>query len=438
MSICINPNCQNSQNQDTLLFCQSCGSELLLDGRYRVMRQLGGGGFGKTYEVNDWVPHTLGKPQNSVKVLKVLAHNHPKYVELFQREVQFLARFNHPGIPKVEADSYFTFKPHGYPEPLHCLVMEKIEGLDLKEYISRRGTGITQKQAMQWLFQLVAILGKIHAENFFHRDIKPSNIMLRSDGQLVLIDFGTAREVTNTYMSKQSAGQVTELFSAGYSPLEQLNGQAVPQSDFFALGRTFVYLLTGKAPSEFYDSYIDELKWRSAVPSLSPQFGEFLDRLMARLPSQRPQSAEIILQQLERLYQTLSQTEGSGTLKVTLPASSTKAHSQKLETDAASANTIHQTEASSSYQAPTSATVQTPANSSSPVSPSGDPLLESSFIYRCQQELAEFIGPMASIICQRTLSKNPKMSAAEFVAALAKTIPNPQESQAFQKRLIGR
>ena len=71
--------------------------------------------------------------------------------------------------------------------------------------------------------------------------------MLRPNGQLVLIDFGTAREATITYLAKVGAGyQITGIVSAGYTPPEQQNFQAVPQSDFFALGRTFVYLLTGQ------------------------------------------------------------------------------------------------------------------------------------------------------------------------------------------------
>ena len=72
--------------------------------------------------------------------------------------------------------------------------------------------------------------------------------MCKPNGQLVLIDFGTAREVSATYFAKVGQGQnVTGIVSPGYTPPEQTNGKAVPQSDFFALGRTFVYLLTGKA-----------------------------------------------------------------------------------------------------------------------------------------------------------------------------------------------
>jgi serine/threonine protein kinase len=69
--------------------------------------------------------------------------------------------------------------------------------------------------------------------------------MLTQNGLLVLIDFGTVREITDTYESKHAAKQITTIHTPGYAALEQFNGQASPQSDFFALGRTFVYLLTG-------------------------------------------------------------------------------------------------------------------------------------------------------------------------------------------------
>jgi serine/threonine protein kinase len=295
MSLCINPHCSSPQNPDNVLFCQACGSELLLEGRYRVIGILGGGGFGKTFAVSDVRTTTA-------KVLKVLINDHPKAVELFQREAEVLAQLKHPGIPEVDADGYFNFLPRNSQESLHCLVMEKIEGLDLEKYLRQRGDRpIEQKLALQWLNEIANILQQVHSQQFFHRDIKPSNIMLRADGRLALIDFGTARAVTGTYVAKQALGQVTGVISAGYTPPEQLNGQAVPQSDFFALARTFVYLLTGKDPSQFYDPMTDEMRWRDSAPNISSEFADILDQMMARLVSQRPQNAEIILQKLATL-----------------------------------------------------------------------------------------------------------------------------------------
>jgi len=119
MCLCINPHCSNPDNSDDMLFCQSCGSELLLEGLYRVYRKLGECGLGKTYEVSD-------VRSSYSKVLKILTNNQPKAVELFQQEAEVLKTLDHPGIPKVEQDDYFVYFPRASQKPLHCLVMEKI------------------------------------------------------------------------------------------------------------------------------------------------------------------------------------------------------------------------------------------------------------------------------------------------------------------------
>lgn len=377
-----------------------------MEGRYRVTCKLGSGGFGKTYEVTDC--------DGTFKVLKVLMNNDSKYVELFQREAQILTRLRHQGIPEAQPDAYFLFYLSNNQQPLHCLVMEKIEGLNLQQYIQKRGTPIDEKSAIRWLAQLATILEAVHSQNFFHRDIKPSNIMLKADGQLVLIDFGTAREITGTFVTKQASGQVTGIISAGYTPSEQFNGQAVLQSDFFALGRTFIFLLTGKDPNQFYNFQTDELSWREAVPHLSPQFGDFLDRLMAHFPHQRPQSTKEIWQQLEKLHDKLEQTQtGSPPTQPITSANTSTAYTPHT----APINPV---------------TKPLIASTSSKIQSRIDP----SFINRCKQELAELIGPIASTICQRTLTKNPELSPTEFVETIAKRISNPKQASEFKKRLL--
>lgn len=310
MSLCINPQCQKPDNSDTLLRCQSCGSELLLEGRYRVLCLLGEGGFAKTYEASD---------RTSIpKVLKVLSKNQPKPVEQFQREAQVLTRLNHPGIPQGE--EYFTFFPQNNQEPVHCLVMEKIEGENLYDWLKNRGDRpITERLAVDWLTQLANTLHEVHQQQLFHRDIKPSNIMLKPDGQLVLIDFGIAREITETYEQQKAAGQVTRVVSDGYSPLEQVIGRAVPQSDFFALGRAFVHLLTGIHPLDLcdpyrHDIYTDELEnWRDKAPQISPLLGDFIDQLMARPIQGRPRDTQTILERLSDIKEILYPAKQSKT-----------------------------------------------------------------------------------------------------------------------------
>ncbi|PSB26061.1 hypothetical protein C7B69_12090 [filamentous cyanobacterium Phorm 46] len=293
MSYCINPNCRHPENLDTINFCQSCGSKLLIDERYRVLSVLGQGGFGKTFEVTD--------RDGTRKVLKVLINNDPLGVELFQREAHVLQRLKHPGLPKVEPDAYFTFKPNDTTNSLHCLVMEKIEGKNLQQWLENQNhQPIDSQLAIDWLTQLTEILNLVHNQNYFHRDIKPQNIMWRSNGKLALIDFGAVREFTETV--QRTNGEVTRISSAGYTPLEQKNGKAEPRSDFFALGRTFVYLLTAQQPRILQeDPRSGKLIWRTLATQVSKPVADLVDDLMAHFPNGRPKDTQVLLQRLAKM-----------------------------------------------------------------------------------------------------------------------------------------
>ena len=403
MNLCINPECQQPRNSDTTIFCKGCGSELLLDGRYRVIRELGQGGFGTTYEILDLNSHP--------RVLKVLTDNHPKYVELFKQESQVLSILNHHGIPKIDLDGYFLYFPEGRTEPMHCLVMEKIEGLNLRQYVEQRGNRpIKPKRVLRWLAELILILERVHAKNFFHRDIKPSNIMLRVNGCLALIDFGTVREVDKSYLQKQAAGEITGVVTQGYTPTEQMRGKAVLQSDFYALGGTAIYLLTAQNPSKFYDALEDKIIWREGVPNISPGFADLIDRLIAFLPSKRPASARSIFEQIIAIDSSLQILD------------------EHFNYTAVKSKVAQNTDATNPLTSNFSTTTKSALYSSLeiPITPE--------FIERCRRELAEYIGPMANIVCKRAVKQSPTMSEKELYETLAKAIENPQQAREFQSR----
>jgi WD40 repeat protein len=280
--------------------------------RYRVVRALSRGGFGQTFEVVDEACMAAGVDERqSIKVMKVLDLSgfydpdlRQKSIDLFQREARVLSQLHNAGIPRVEADGYFTW-PNNSVDTLYCLVMEKISGPTLKVWLKRRQhQPISEKQGIAWLFQLARILDQIHQRDLIHRDIKPPNIILKPDGHLVLIDFGAVREITATYLLHDRTGGMsgTRIFAAGYTPHEQAEGRAVPQSDFFALGRTFVHLLTAKHPVDFQiDDRTGRLSWRDDAPHISPALANLIDDLMEPFPGNRPQSAQIILQRLAAL-----------------------------------------------------------------------------------------------------------------------------------------
>ncbi|MEO1067775.1 MAG: serine/threonine-protein kinase [Cyanobacteria bacterium J06638_6] len=301
MSLCINPGCRqpNHPDNDSRDVCAACGTALVLQGRYRVMRLISkDSGFGQVYEAYE---------RNVPKILKVLKAGHSsnaKVVELFRREAQVLSQLNHPGVPRVEAEGYFLHYPADGAEPVHCLVMEKIDGPNLRQWMVQQGNHpISEKQAMLWLAQLTDILNLVHQHNYFHRDIKPENIMLRPSGQLVLVDFGAAREMTQTYMANLGDSGITALSSAGYTPPEQEQGQAVPQSDFYALGRTLIYLMTAKLPNdpEVYDSRTNAFLWRPNAPQISAPLADLVDDLIAPAAVNRPQTTAAILEHLAQV-----------------------------------------------------------------------------------------------------------------------------------------
>jgi serine/threonine protein kinase len=255
-------------------------------------------GFGVVYEAFE------GFTAKILKVLQEKCNNDPKAVELFKREYDVLlelSRQNVTGVPR--ADAYFQYSTRE-GKILHCLVMEKVEGIDLEQWLNQYDK-LSQKRAFKWLREITLILDKIHQQNWLHRDIKPPNIMLRNSGELVLIDFGTAREETQTYHQKVKGQQVTGITSAGYTPNEQQHGQAVIQSDFHALGRTFVHLLTGKHPLEIYDAVNDVLAWREETENIHPLLLDFIDELMGRLPKNRPANTRVILQRLDQIERQL-------------------------------------------------------------------------------------------------------------------------------------
>jgi serine/threonine protein kinase len=321
MSYCFNLACQNPSNPLNInqTRCKTCRQTLLLTPSnhdvkyYRGIQLLGEGGFGKLIEVED----DVGRRQ-VLKSLRLKRFSDSKTkkraIALFQQEAKVLSQLHHSGIPRVTPGGYFVW-PEANRNPLmYCFVMEKIDGSNLQEWLSASGNWpLTQEQVIRWLKQLVEILEQIHRKNYLHRDIKPSNIMLRPTGQLVLIDFGAVRELTDTYLSKiQDSTAPTSISSYGYTPQEQLDGRAVKQSDLFALGRTFVHILTGKHPAseEFYvEPETGRFNWRIYAPDVSSSFAALIDALIEPSVGERPRNTQLVLERIEQIREDLRRSQ---------------------------------------------------------------------------------------------------------------------------------
>jgi len=309
---CINPKCKQRENPDTADTCLGCGSPLRIGDRFRLiapLRPLDEPSNSEIFEVEDLrIGHHQGsdpelqKPPRK-KVLKVLKRNSETAIQLLKREADVLKSLRHPGLAVIHSDDgYFTVTLPQRKKLLHCLVMEKVPGVDLRTFVETQGT-VDPTQALSWLLQLLDILDYLHQHRHLHRDIKPSNIMVRLDGQLVLIDFGTVREVSHTIVARLMGNEVTGLgiFSPGYTAPEQVAGRTVPQSDLYAVGRTMVFLLTGIHPLELdVDVETGVLKWRDQAPHTPPFLADWLDYLMESLFWQRPPNATYVRRHLNQ------------------------------------------------------------------------------------------------------------------------------------------
>jgi serine/threonine protein kinase len=298
---CINSRCSDRKNPGDLHKCHACGTPLLIGDRYRLLAPLRSLDIGyptEIFEVEDWGASgdDWGKRQ-AIKI--VTSDKDTESISLLKKEFRILNYLQHPGIPQVQTDGYFTVSLKKPSQKLHCLIMDLIEGVSLEQWVEQQGK-ISQAQAINWLQQLVKILAYLHNKGFFHQDIKPSNIMCRPDGQLVLIDWGTIREISATYIDKLGLRRVNPVISKGYTAPEQEGGEAIPKSDFFALGKTLVHLLTGKHPIVFE---VDETKalinWQDDCPLIDRWFADLIEDLINPISRQRPQNSSVILQRLE-------------------------------------------------------------------------------------------------------------------------------------------
>ncbi len=286
MSYCVNPQCLDRQNPDNVLRCRACNTQLsLYKGRFRIAEKISKPNHNPEWEVFR-IEDSRGDRQD--KVLKTLTNNEEEFKNRFKREIEILKSSKNSGIPAYIID--FHRPAEGNRPELHCLIMELIEGEDLDEWLQANGKLADEQTALAWLNKITITLAYIHSKKHFHRDIKPSNIMLRNNGELALIDFGIVRQITNTV---NEYGASTHAYTPIYAAPEQLTGNAVPQSDFYALGKTFVHLLTGQRPTQ---TELDLSKWEYETDFPTAGIIPLIKWLLKEDIQQRPQTPEKILE----------------------------------------------------------------------------------------------------------------------------------------------
>ncbi|CCH92745.1 Genome sequencing data, contig C297 [Microcystis aeruginosa PCC 9432] len=301
MSLCLNPDCSH-QNTPTDKFCHKCGSQLLLRERYRALKLIGQGGFGKTFQAID-----EDKPSKPYCVIKQFFPSAQgtgtlqKAAELFKEEaIRLDSLGRYPQIPELYA--YFTGN-----DGRQYLVQEYIEGQNLEQELKQEGV-FNEAKIKHLLSEILPILEFIHSKQVIHRDIKPENIIRRkSDNKLILVDFGAAKFVSP--LNRSMTGTI--IGSAEYIAPEQGNGKAVNASDLYSLGVTCLYLLTGISPFDLFDGGEHQWVWRQWLVNnpVSSDLGNILDKLIEFGTKKRYQSASEVLQALQiKTSVSISQT----------------------------------------------------------------------------------------------------------------------------------
>ena len=290
MSYCLNPRCPKPENTNNEKFCQTCGSKLLLKERYRAIKPIGQGGFGRTFLAVD--EDKPSKPRCVIKQFYPQAQGTrtvQKAEELFTQEATRLDELGkHPQIPELLA--YFTQDDRQY------LVQEFIDGQNLEQELAKNGAS-SEVQIWQLLSNLLPVLQFCYQKQVIHRDIKPENIIRRSlQGDLVLVDFGAAKIAT--YTALNSIG--TSIGSPEYVAPEQTRGKAVFASDIYSLGATCIRLLTERSPFDLYDVHNDAWIWQQYLKTpVSHQLSHILDKMLESAVIQRYQTADEVLQDLK-------------------------------------------------------------------------------------------------------------------------------------------
>jgi eukaryotic-like serine/threonine-protein kinase len=235
---------------------------IIVDGRYQIIKRLGKGGFAHTYLAkNLTVP---GTPSCVVKQLRPKVE-HPRMLQLFNLEAAILDRFKHSQIPKMVE----CFEHQGD----QFMVQDFVAGDDLSKEFTI-GHQWSEAKVIRFLREMLQVLGYVHQKQAIHRDIKPANIIRRWDnGQLCLIDFGAVQD-----LDSDSLDPATVVGTPGYHAPEQAEGIATFSSDIYALGMTAIQFLTGHYPLHLPKDDAQEVIWRD-LTSISDRLAAILEQM---------------------------------------------------------------------------------------------------------------------------------------------------------------
>jgi serine/threonine-protein kinase len=264
--------------------------------RYKITKELGEGGFGKTY-LAEYPVDLPVTPQYHCVVKELIKSSTPEIntEERFKKEAAILFKLGktHSQIPELY--DFFEENRKFY------LVQEYIDGQDLSYEITS-GQEWSEAEVIHLIEEILEVLSFVHEQNVIHRDIKPLNLMRRySDNKLVLIDFGIVKEISTLEVNAQGKISSTiPIGTRGYMPNEQFNGHPKLCSDIYALGMTAIQAITGLSPHELQiDSNTLEVIWRGKAQINEP-LADILTKMVRYHHKDRYTDAHEALQALKQ------------------------------------------------------------------------------------------------------------------------------------------
>ena len=280
----------DNQNKDKYL-------GILLEGRYELLDLLGSGGMAVVYRAMD---NRLNR-YVAVKIMRPELAMNEKFRQRFQTESRAIAKLNHPNIVGVFDVSH--------SESIEYIVMEMLEGVNLKQYLRDHGP-LDVRKALSFSTQIANALSHAHSKGIIHRDIKPQNIVVIGDDTVKVADFGIANLQSEVPDVENEA-----IGSVHYISPEQAKGLPVDErSDLYSLGIVMYEMLSGQLPFDGDDDRAIALKHLSSVPtplrdiipSIPEEFAAIVMKAMNPSLEERYQKADDLVADLEKFRRTLA------------------------------------------------------------------------------------------------------------------------------------
>ena len=248
---------------------------IMLQDRYEILERIGSGGMSEVYKAKC---HKLNRLV-AIKVLKSEFTSDAGFVSKFKMEAQAVAGLSHPNIVNV----YDVVDE----EDLHYIVMELVEGITLKSYITKKGH-LDVKESIGIAIQVAQGIEAAHDQHIIHRDIKPQNMLISKDGKVKVADFGIARAATSQTVNSTVVGSVHYI-----SPEQARGGYSDERSDIYSLGITMFEMVTGRVPFEGDNTVtvaLAHLEDPIVPPSmLNPDVPQSLEKIILKCTEKKPE-----------------------------------------------------------------------------------------------------------------------------------------------------